>query len=195
MKIGRIILLAALFTLLPFTLKVFGNDFGSGQSLFTNIKARNVGDNLTVLIFELTNASNKSEAKNEETVDASASGGPGSGALDFIPLFGVTTSNDHSYNGKGEVRKNQSLRAKMTVTVVGVKDNGDLIIKGSRSVGVGPNTETMTLTGVVRSRDVKPDNTIDSYLIADATITYDGEGPSQNSTKPGIVSRLLGWLF
>jgi len=195
MKLGRILLLAALFTLLPFTLKVFGNDFGSSQSLFTNIKARAVGDNLTVLIFELTDASNQSVSKNEENVDAKVSGGPGSGPLDFIPLFGVSTISEHAYDGKARLTKKQSLRAKMTVTVVGVKNNGDLIIKGSRIVGVGNNTETMTLTGVVRSRDVKTDNTVDSYLIADARITYDGEGPAQNLNKPGIISRLLGWLF
>ncbi|MFQ5607708.1 MAG: flagellar basal body L-ring protein FlgH, partial [Candidatus Zixiibacteriota bacterium] len=99
------------------------------------------------------------------------------------------------YDGKGEVRKNQSLRAKMTVTIVGRKKNGELIIEGSRSVGIGPNTETMYLTGVVRTKDITSDNTIDSYLIADAKIAYDGSGPSQNSSRPGIVSRLLGWLF
>ncbi len=195
MKLKKIVFLVAVFILLPYTLKVFGAGFGQSQSLFTDIKANAVGDNLTVLIFELTNATNRSLTKNEETVEASVSGSPGSGVLDFIPLFGVSTTSDNSYNGKGEVRKNQSLRAKMTVTVVGVKTNGDLIIKGSRSVGVGPNTENMTLEGVVRTRDVTPENTVDSYLIADAAITYDGEGPSQNSSRPGIVTRLLGWLF
>jgi flagellar L-ring protein FlgH len=195
MKLGRILFLAALLTLLPFTVKVFGSEFGSSQSLFTDIKATSIGDNLTVLIFELTKATNRSKTLNEETVDGFVKGGPGSGAFDFIPLFGFKTQNEHSYDGKGEVRKNQSLRGKMTVTVVGVKTNGDLVVKGSRSVGVGPNIETMTLDGVVRRRDIKPDNTIDSYLIADAKITYDGVGPSQNALKPGIVSRLLGWLF
>lgn len=195
MRLRKIILLAALFTLLPFTLKVFGEGFGTGRSLFTDIKATQVGDNLTVLIFELTNASNLSKTKNDETVDASVSGGPGGGALDFLPLFGLKASTDHAYDGKSTLRKDQSLQSKMTVTVVRVKENGDLVIKGSRSVGVGPNTETMTLTGVVRRRDIKPDNTIESHLIGDATITYDGVGSSQNTIKPGIISRIFGWLF
>lgn len=194
-KLSRILLVAGLLTLLPFTVKFKASDFGQAQSLFTDIKAHEIGDVLTVLIYETTNASNQSESKNEEKMDADVSGGPGGGALDFIPLFGVSTSNSNSYDGKGQVRKNQSLRAKMTVTVVGAKRNGDLLIEGSRSVGVGPNTETMTLTGLVRAKDIKPDNTIDSYLIADAKISYDGEGPSQNASRPGVVSRLLGWLF
>lgn len=195
MKLKKLALLIAALLLLPFSLQLKGQDFGQGISLFTDITAHKIGDNLTVLIFEMTNASNQSESKNEEDIDASVSGGPGSGVLDFIPLFGVSTQNSNSYDGKGQVRKNQSLRAKMTVTVVNIKKNGDLIIEGSRSVGIGPNTETMHLSGTVRPKDVKPDNTVDSYLIADAKISYDGTGPAQNSARPGIVSRLLGWLF
>lgn len=194
-KLFRAIGLAILLALLPFTFKALADDFGKAQSLFTDIKAREIGDNLTVLIFEMTNASNQSQTKNEESTDGSVSGGPGSGVFDFIPLFGIKTSNEFSYDGKGQVRKNQSLRAKMTVTIVGKKKNTDLIIEGSRSVGIGPNTETMYLTGVVRSKDITTANTIDSYLIADAIIKYDGSGPSQNATRPGIVTRLLGWLF
>lgn len=194
-KISRILLVVGILVLLPFTVKFKASDFGQGQSLFTDIKAHEIGDILTVLIYEIATASNQSQSKSEESVDADVSGGPGLGALDFIPLFGVSTANSNSYDGKGQVSKNQSLRAKMTVTVVGEKKNGDLLIEGMRTIGVGPNTETMTLTGLVRAKDIKQDNTIDSYQIADAKITYDGEGPSQNSARPGIVTRLLGWLF
>lgn len=195
MRLFKAIGVAIILALLPFTFKALANDFGQSQSLFTDIKAHDIGDNLTVLIFEQTKATNQSQTKNEESFDGQVSGGPGGGVFDFIPLFGVSTENESNYDGKGQVRKNQSLRAKMTVTIVGKKKNNDLIIEGSRSVGIGPNTETMYLTGVVRRKDITSENTIDSYLIADATIKYDGDGPSQNATRPGILSRLLGWLF
>ena len=55
--------------------------------------------------------------------------------------------------------------------------------------------ETMTLTGVVRQKDVKPDNTIESYLIADAEIHYTGKGTANDAARPGIVMRFLNWLF
>jgi len=195
MSFRKLLAVVGLLILLPFTIKVFGADFGRSQSLFTDLKAARVGDNLTVLIYELTNANNQSQSKMDESHDASVSGGPGSGALDFIPLFGASSSSSNAYDGKGEVRKSQSLRAKMTVTVQAVRDNGDLTIEGKRSVGIGQNLETMYLTGIVRQKDVRADNTVDSYLIADARITYDGKGPNQNSARPGIITRLLGWLF
>lgn len=195
MNLRKILILAIALTLFPLTFFAYGSDFGKSQSLFTDIKANKVGDNLTVLIFENANASNQSETKNEESGKTSVSGGPMTGALDFLPLFGASTSNSTDYSGKGEVRKKQSLRARMTVTVVGVKENGDLIIEGRRSVGIGQNMESLYLTGVVRQKDVTSANTVESYLIADATIVYDGKGSSQNSARPGIVARLLGWLF
>lgn len=195
MRLFKAIGLAIILALLPFTFKALADDFGQSQSLFTDIKAHDIGDNLTVLIFEQTSATNRSQTKNEESFDGKIGGGPGGGVFDFIPLFNISTESESNYDGKGQVRKNQTLRAKMTVTIVGKKKNNDLIIEGSRSIGIGPNTETMYLTGVVRRKDISSDNTIESYLIADATIKYDGVGPSQNVTRPGIVSRLLGWLF
>jgi flagellar L-ring protein precursor FlgH len=83
----------------------------------------------------------------------------------------------------------------MSVTVVATKENGDLIIEGNRSVGISNDRETLTLTGIVRQRDIKPDNSIDSYLIADAQISYRGKGATNDAARPGPIMRFLNWLF
>jgi flagellar L-ring protein FlgH len=87
------------------------------------------------------------------------------------------------------------LRGKMSVSVVAVNDNNNLVIEGSRTVGISNDRETMTLSGVVRQRDVKPDNSVDSYLIADAQITYRGKGATNDVNRPGPIMRFLNWLF
>ena len=125
----------------------------------------------------------------------STSGGPGTGALRFLPIFGVNGQNESKHNGKGENLRSQSLRGKMSVTVVGVRDNGDLIVRGSRTIGISNDKETMTLTGNVRQKDIKPDNTIESYLLADAEITYTGKGAANTASRPGILMRFLDWVF
>ena len=195
MNFKKIILIILALLLLPFALKIQSQDFGRGQSLFTDIKAHQVGDILTVLIFEQSQASNQVESKNEKSTSASTKGGPGIGPLDFIPLFGADAELDYSHDGKGESLRKGSLRAKMSVTVVAVKSNGDLIIEGSRIVGVSKEKETLSLTGVVRSRDITSNNTIDSYLIADAEIHYTGKGNQSTAARPGFFSRLLSWIF
>lgn len=195
MHIKRILIATIIFVLLPFTVKVLGGDFGQAKSLFSDIKANKVGDILTVNVYENTQATNKTETKTEKSGQFSTSGGPGVGTLDFIPLFGAKGENSNSFDGKGENLRNRNLRARMSVTVVAVKENGDLIIEGNRTVGISNDRETMTLTGVVRQRDINPGNSIDSYLIADAQIIYRGKGAINDGSRPGPIMRFLNWLF
>jgi flagellar L-ring protein precursor FlgH len=195
MKYGKFILLLAALLLLPFALKVHGQDFGQGQSLFADIKAHKVGDILTVLIYEQLRASNQVETKTENKSSSSTEVGPGLGTLDFIPFFAADADHDNSHNGKGENLRSGDLRAKMSVTVVAAKDNGDLIIQGSRTIGISGDRETITLTGTVRQKDITPNNTVDSYLIADAEISYSGKGNADQAAKPGIFTRILNWIF
>jgi flagellar L-ring protein precursor FlgH len=184
-----------ILVLLPFTISLKSADFGQAQSLFSDIKAHKVGDILTVNIYENTQAANKSETKSEKSGQFETSGGPGSGFLDFIPLFGANVENKNTFDGKGENTHNRNLRATMSVTVVAIRENGDLTIEGTRTVGISNDKETLALSGVVRQRDIRPDNTIDSYLIADAQITYRGKGTVNDSSRPGPIIRFLNWLF
>jgi flagellar L-ring protein precursor FlgH len=195
MRYKKAILILLVLLLLPFTLKLRGEDFGQNQSLFTDIKAHKVGDILTVLIYEQNRASQQVETKTEKTTKFSSKAGPGIGSLDFIPLFGVDGSTKGTHDGKGENIRNGSLRARMSVTVVDVKPNGDLVVEGSRTIGISGDRETLALTGVVRQKDITPSNTIDSYLIADAEIHYTGKGAATTGSRPGPIMRFLNWLF
>lgn len=195
MKHKKLILLLLVLLLLPFTLKLRGEDYGQHQSLFTDIKAHAVGDILTVNIVEENRASNQVSSKTEKTSKSSIDGGPGIGDLDFIPLFGADMQTKNTFDGKGDNVRNASLRARMSVTVINIKPNGDLIIQGSRTIGISKDKETIVLTGVVRQKDIAPNNTINSYQIADAEIHYTGKGNASTASRPGFISRFLGWLF
>ncbi len=195
MNMKRILIATVILVLLPFTIIVRAGDFGQTKSLYADIKAHKVGDILTVNIYENTQATNKAETRTEKNSESSVEGGPGTGFLDFIPLFGASFASKNTHDGKGENLRNRNLRAKMSVTVVAVKENGDLVIEGTRTVGISTDKETLTLTGVVRQRDINADNSIDSYLIADAEITYSGKGSITNGSRPGPIMRFLNWLF
>jgi flagellar L-ring protein precursor FlgH len=195
MKYRTALLILLILLLLPFAIKLRGEDFGQHQSLFTDIKAHQVGDILTVLIYEQNSATQQIETKTEKTTKFSTQGGPGIGSLDFLPLFGVDGDSKGTHDGKGENIRNGSLRAKMSVTVMAIKPNGDLVIEGSRTIGISGDRETLTLTGVVRQKDITPENTVDSYLIADAEIHYTGKGSANTGSRPGFLMRFLNWLF
>lgn len=195
--------LAILFAvILPLTMVCFlpttslqAQRVGSDGSLFTDIKAARVGDLLTVLVYEDAQASNQSEMKTEEKSDASTQSSGGVGPLNFIPLFSADNANNNKYDGKGENSRRGLLKARMTVEVIGERTNGDLVIQGSRVVTVNSEHQTMTLTGIVRRVDINPDNTLQSYNIADARIVYTGKGPASDGANPGLITRVLNWIF
>ena len=195
MNYRKVLLILAALLLLPFALKVRAEGYGRHQSLFTDIKAHQVGDILTVHIYEQSRASQQVETKTEKSTKFSAQGGPGTGPLGFIPLFGVDADAKNSHDGKGENLRNGSLRAKMSVTVVAVKPNGDLLIEGTRTVGISGDREVLTLTGAVRSKDITSDNVIPSHLIADAEIHYSGKGAGNTAARPGLITRFINWIF
>lgn len=195
MNIKKILILLGILILLPFTLKIKAQSFGAGQSLFTDIKAHNVGDILTVNIVEVAKGSNQVETSIDKKTTSSTSGGPGLGTLNFFPMFGAEAKSNHKFDGSGENLREGELRARMSVTVVAVKSNGDLVIEGTRVIGISNDKETLTLTGIVRLRDISPDNTVESYKIADAEIHYTGKGAASTGSRPGFFTRILGWLF
>ncbi|MEW5701247.1 MAG: flagellar basal body L-ring protein FlgH [Candidatus Zixiibacteriota bacterium] len=164
-------------------------------SLYTDLKAHKVGDLLTVLIVESATARNAVSTNTKKSSDFKVEGGPGVGPFDFIGLFGADATLSNQSDNQGQTARAGQLKAQMTVQVVGVRDNGDLVIEGNRVVGINNDKEMLTLTGIVRAEDVGPDNTVYSYQIADAQIGYRGKGASSNAGRPGFITRFLNWLF
>ena len=151
MSIRKLLFILAALLLLPFSLKLQGQDFGKGQSLFTDIKAHRVGDIITVLVSEQNRASSQVETKTEKKSEVSTGGGPGQGPiLGHIPLFSFSADNESKFDGKGEKSRQGSIVARISCTVVDVKPNGDLVIEGNRVINISGERETITITGAVR---------------------------------------------
>lgn len=161
-------------------------------SLFSDNKARRVGDTLTIVIRE--NASTSSQAATKNSKNESLNYGPGFGPfLHNIPAFGI--SGGISGSGSGSTNRTDTLTAQIAVTVTKILPNGNLEIQGKRSVGMNAETQEITLTGVVRPQDIAFDNTIPSPLVADAQIKYGGRGPVGDKQHDGLVTRVFKFLF
>jgi flagellar L-ring protein precursor FlgH len=164
----------------------------AAASLFSDTKARRVGDTLTIVINESASAS--SQASTKTSKNESLNYGPGFGPLLFnIKNFGV--SGGINSTASGSTSRTDSLTASIAVAVVQVLPNGNLVIQGKRRVGMNAETQEITLTGVVRPQDIAYDNTVPSPLVADAQIKYGGRGPVGDKQHDGIISRLFKFLF
>ena len=83
----------------------------------------------------------------------------------------------------------------VTVTVIEVKDNGNLVVEGTQSIWNNKNEHRITVQGVVRPDDISPDNTIVSSKVADATLRFDGKGPLNAKQRQGILTQIFNILF
>ena len=166
-------------------------DFETGESLVSNIKARKEGDLITIIITERAqaNAASKTKANNK----SETRGGPALGWLDFIKPWDMSV--DNKYLGDGDTQRNGSLRAEISARIVEILPNGDFRLEGTRMVNINGEKQLIEITGVCRARDIGADNTILSTYISDAQIAYNGSGLVNDAAQPGVVTRVLNWLF
>jgi len=166
-------------------------DFETGESLVSNIKARNVGDLITIIITEraTANATSRTRANNK----SETRGGPALGWLDFIKPWDMTVEN--KFLGDGDTQRDGSLRAEISARIVEVLENGDFRLEGTRMVNINGEKQLIEITGFCRARDIEADNTILSTYISEAQIAYNGSGIINDTSQPGVVTRVLNWLF
>jgi len=166
-------------------------------SLFADPKAANIGDVLTVIIAESASATNQTATSTDKSNQAQVSSTvPGAGnILSFIPLHSLQSSASNQYQGRASTSRSAQLTARITVTVVGKKPNGDLIIEGSRNLKINGETEAIYLSGTVNPASVAADNTILSSSVGDLQLEYTGKGTLTQGSRPGLFVRLLSWVF
>jgi flagellar L-ring protein precursor FlgH len=164
-------------------------------SLYTDHRAMRVDDILTVIIIESAKAGSKSGTNTRKEHGYGAEGFGGSGALDFLPSFGLNGGINHEYDGKAGTVREGSLDARVSARVIEVLDNGNLVVEGSKVVEINEEKEIIKISGIVRPQDIESNNIVYSYNIADAQITYSGKGTVKTGSRPGILSRVLNFIF
>ncbi len=165
------------------------------SSLYADHKSFSVGDIITVVITEQSSAQVSSKESTKKSSKHDVSSAAGQGGFSFIPLnaFSLSTANDAS--GNASSTRQGSLDATMTARIISIDDNGNLILKGEKSVEINGEEQITTIEGTVRPGDVRFDNTIYSYNIADAKISYKGKGTVRDGSRIGFVSRILNYIF
>jgi flagellar L-ring protein precursor FlgH len=113
-------------------------------------------------------------------------------------LNGTTLSgNKINSKGAGEADQQASLLASVAVSVVEVMRNGNLVVRGEKQLALTEGAEIIQVSGIVRTDDIAPNNTVQSRRLANAQIVYRGSGDLANATKAGWgTSALLKlWPF
>ncbi|MCK5520784.1 MAG: flagellar basal body L-ring protein FlgH [Candidatus Marinimicrobia bacterium] len=167
------------------------------NSIFSDIKAHNIGDVLTVYVMENANASRETEMDNTHRSDAGTSSGITGSLTGFLPVFGASAAITSQQKGSEGTKQNDRLNGKISAIIVGATENGLYEIEGKRIIEVNGEKNIMEVTGMVRSRDIEENNIVYSYKIANASIKYSkGNKKGEMATsRPGKGKRILIWTI
>ena len=158
------------------------------QALTADHKAHKAGDLITVMIFENSSAS------------STANTSTGRDAKVGIDLVGtgkqahLSAGANNQLDGRGRTQRQGQVLAQITVSVKQVLDNGDLIIGGEQLLEVNNEKQQIKLQGRVRAVDISDSNSVLSTRVADAKISYIGEGDLADRQKPSWWQRALTWF-
>jgi flagellar L-ring protein FlgH len=184
----------------PPTPRTDGAIYQAGQemALFADLKARRVGDVLTIVLNESTAAS-----KNAATTTSKTSAVTDTGPTIFgksimtkgVPILDTTLSGSHTFDGEGTASQGNSFVGSLTVTVTEVESNGNLVVQGEKTLKLNQGDEFIHISGVVRPADVTTNNTVTSDKIADAHISYSGKGVINSANEMGWLTRFFNSVF
>ncbi|MCE5244226.1 MAG: flagellar basal body L-ring protein FlgH [Syntrophobacteraceae bacterium] len=172
----------------------------SNGSLFQDLRARKVGDVVTITVSESAKASSAATTTTNKTKSLSGNfsfAGAGAGAAGVANPKGAAVFGPYSgefasgFKGDASTSKADTMTAYMTATVVDVMPNGNLVIRGSRWTKVNNDMEQIVLEGIVRPTDINRNNSVLSQNIAEAKIFMVGKGPVTQYQKPGWLNQLI----
>ena len=162
-----------------------------GWSLYSDSKARDVGDIVTIVINETTTQTASKQRSN--TKSGSVNLNAGTGIFHF--LAAAAASGSDSFTAQGSASDTNRFIANVTVTVVEVLPNGNMIVEGTQSIWQQRDEHKITIRGIIRRQDITANNTIPSTKVADATLKFDGKGPLNAKQRQGILTQIFNILF
>ncbi len=192
-KIYKVFMISMIFILF-FNVSTYATSLWSDESADiykSKKKEYQLGDVVTVIIEESTNAVNS--ANTSVSQGSSVDAGAGVGLLDFLSNFGISYSDQD--DSEGQTERSGSITADITTLIVEEYSNGNFKIEGTKTTKINGEKQIIKLAGIVRAEDIGEDNSISSKKIADASIEFKGKGVVAAKQEPNIFQKILNWIF
>lgn len=180
----------------------------SRNALFQDLRARNIGDIVTIAISEKTSAvkeattSTARSSSNDIAIQKLLGLPLNLGARNLLnqgsPLSPeIQSSYDAKFDGSGTTKRSGELSSTISARVVAILPNGNLVIEGKKDTIVNNELQYMIISGIARPEDISDANTVASTSLSDARIEYSGKGVLADEQSPGWLRRILDnvWPF
>jgi len=170
----------------------------SMRMFYTDDVARNIGDVLTIKIIEDSKVDNKAKRDlQKETTRSTAFNGELNidHILPSIPGFTMASESANELSGKADFKDERSFEDSVSVVVIDILPNGNLVVIGTRDRDIAGDIQTIEVSGIVRPSDIAYDNTIRSAQVANFRIVMQNGGISAPYTSPGWLGRIFDFVW
>lgn len=159
--------------------------------LTSGARATSVGDIITIVLTERTQATKSNSADTSRSGNISLTP-PSSGPLSkLFSASDIGADGQNAFTGKGAATQSNALNGEITVTIAAVYPNGTMLVKGEKALTLNRGDEYVQISGLVRQADISPDNRIASTRVADARIIYTGKGEIARASRQGWLQRFF----
>jgi flagellar L-ring protein precursor FlgH len=167
------------------------------KALYADDVARQIGDVLTIKISEDSKVNNKAKRDMKKETDRSTAFDGQLGNFADLGEFGMSAESDNELKSKADYKDERKFVDSITVVVMDILPNRNLIVMGTRNRDIGGDIQTIEVGGIVRPSDIAFDNTVKSEQVADFRIVSRNGGVSAPYTKPGWLGTILDivWPF
>lgn len=172
------------------------------HSFFPDSRASHVGDIITV------NISIADAAQISDTTTRTRQNSDAANLTNFFGLEGklasatgadpsklVNMGSSTANTGAGSVNRSETINLTLAALVTQLLPNGNMVISGHQQVRVNSEMRDLRISGVVRTEDITQDNTVNLSQIAEARISYGGEGQITDVQQPRYGSQLFDILM
>lgn len=175
-----------------------------GMALYEDIKARNVGDMITIVLSEQTNATTSaststSKENNIDITNPTLLGLPAminTSLLSNRPMtLASSLDSNKSFSGEGDSAQSNQLTGSVTALVTAVLPNGYLRIEGEKNISINQGDEYVRIKGIIRPVDIRSNNTISSTQVANAEISYGGDGIVASANDMGWLAKMFNSIW
>ena len=167
---------------------------GMRVGLFEDTTAKYLGDVLTIILLENTNASATSNTNSSKDNKVELPGPTLAGQQvkkEGVEILSNKFNGEREFSGQGTSAMNSSLNGKISVTVAKVLPNRNLVVRGEKMMMLNQSDEFVRFVGIVRPQDIEQDNTIKSTRVANVHMAYGGQGDLSSANKMGNLGRFF----
>jgi flagellar L-ring protein precursor FlgH len=170
---------------------------GEVGDLSSDYKARKLNDTVVILVSVQTNAAQSGDvnsARSFQTASAITGLAGDINTKGLNPLFNANSAT--TLKGAGATDSSTTFQTSMTAQVVAVLPSGNLVVEAQRNIFMNNQHEDVTIRGVVRPKDIGPNNSVPSAALSNLEIDMKGKGIIADSTRPpNRITRAILWLL